>query len=319
MEVLDQVVQGIQSATAFSNSVNLFLESRTLRSKVAQCFLLNGGIMAGSILFANQILFPALLLLLPLNKNDQNELQATSLIHSIVMGAFNLFWLYPIYTISLVLNSVTYQNIASASFILHFKRQQQVQLSYYGLIAQLSDLIYRVLLCFFYVLLSTIVFFIPIVGIPLSVVLVSWLYAFYCFEYIWTMQSWPLDRQITFFENRWAFFLGFGLPCSILSHVFPVVLSAALCGLVFPMCVIMATISSTPDPLPPSSPLPTRVPIFTPCRYMNLIVIWLISKLYLRNDTQPTKPLRKTPTAATSTVAAPTPQTKTVRFQEDTK
>jgi hypothetical protein len=45
-------------------------------------------------------------------------------------------------------------------------------------------------------------------GLPLSVVFLSWLYAYYCFDYSWSLQGVPLPERLAFFERRWGFFAG---------------------------------------------------------------------------------------------------------------
>jgi hypothetical protein len=45
-------------------------------------------------------------------------------------------------------------------------------------------------------------------GGPLGAALLSWLYAYYCYDYAWALEGWPLDERIAFFEARWPFFMG---------------------------------------------------------------------------------------------------------------
>uniref|UniRef100_A0A6N2MPZ2 Uncharacterized protein n=1 Tax=Salix viminalis TaxID=40686 RepID=A0A6N2MPZ2_SALVM len=59
--------------------------------------------------------------------------------------------------------------------------------------------------------------FIPYIGKALNFVLLSWMYAYYCFEYKWNLSDVALDRRLDFFESNWAFFSGFDnfeIPCS---------------------------------------------------------------------------------------------------------
>lgn len=54
-----------------------------------------------------------------------------------------------------------------------------------------------------------------IAGPVLNVLLLSWLYAYYCFDYKWALQGARLPQRLAFFETHWAFFAGggtFGLP-----------------------------------------------------------------------------------------------------------
>ena len=48
----------------------------------------------------------------------------------------------------------------------------------------------------------------PLPGRVANVLFLSWLYAFYCFDYGWGLQGVPLPERIAFFERRWAFFAG---------------------------------------------------------------------------------------------------------------
>lgn len=45
-------------------------------------------------------------------------------------------------------------------------------------------------------------------GKPLYLVLVSWLYALYSFDYRWGLSRKHLQQRIAFFQQHWAFFLG---------------------------------------------------------------------------------------------------------------
>ncbi len=44
--------------------------------------------------------------------------------------------------------------------------------------------------------------------------MLSWLYAFYCFDYKWSLYAVPLERRVLFFETNWAFFAGIA-SCSV--------------------------------------------------------------------------------------------------------
>jgi len=45
-------------------------------------------------------------------------------------------------------------------------------------------------------------------GAVLNVLLLSWLYAYYCFDYKWSLQGTRLPLRLVFFEANWAFFAG---------------------------------------------------------------------------------------------------------------
>jgi hypothetical protein len=45
-------------------------------------------------------------------------------------------------------------------------------------------------------------------GVALNVLFLSWLYAYYCFDYKWALQGIRLPVRLQFFEANWAFFAG---------------------------------------------------------------------------------------------------------------
>eukprot|EP00761_Pharyngomonas_kirbyi_P009796 gb/GECH01009814.1/.p1 GENE.gb/GECH01009814.1/~~gb/GECH01009814.1/.p1 ORF type:complete len:348 (+),score=79.35 gb/GECH01009814.1/:1-1044(+) len=49
----------------------------------------------------------------------------------------------------------------------------------------------------------------PFIGGPLTFLFVSWLNAFYSFEYKWTQRNIPLATRIRHFHKHWDYFLGF--------------------------------------------------------------------------------------------------------------
>lgn len=58
-----------------------------------------------------------------------------------------------------------------------------------------------------------------IAGSMLSRMLSAWLYAFYCFDYNWSLHNVPLSRKSAQFAKFWIYYIGFGLPMvSVLPH-----------------------------------------------------------------------------------------------------
>ena len=95
---------------------------------------------------------------------------------------------------------------------------------------------------------SLIYYIVPVFGGLLSFIHVCWVYSLYSFEYTWTHQSWSIPARIQFFEERWAYFFGFGLPCALITFWSPHFIGSGIFALLFPVYIIMANIA-TPLPI----------------------------------------------------------------------
>ena len=61
-------------------------------------------------------------------------------------------------------------------------------------------------------------------GKPLYFLLLSWLYAYYCFDYKWSLLGVRLPERLAYFETHWAFFAGrsWGKAVQALITAYPV-------------------------------------------------------------------------------------------------
>lgn len=83
--------------------------------------------------------------------------------------------------------------------------------------------------------------FVPYLGKALNFLLLSWIYAYYCFEYKWNQSAIDLDKRLNFFESNWAFFAGFGSPCVLPVLFFSPLVTYGIMAILFPLFVLTAT------------------------------------------------------------------------------
>ncbi|KAL3157792.1 hypothetical protein ABBQ32_012216 [Trebouxia sp. C0010 RCD-2024] len=100
--------------------------------------------------------------------------------------------------------------------------------------------VYRVLLFSIFLAQVVVVRYVPYIGPGVRFLLTSWVYAFYWFDYKWSLTNLALEKRIQFFQSHWAYFAGFGSLCIIPQLLFPFLLSEALMGMAFPLFVLMA-------------------------------------------------------------------------------
>lgn len=84
-------------------------------------------------------------------------------------------------------------------------------------------------------------------GKVLEFVLLSWLYAFYCFDYKWVLMKKPLAARIALFESQWAFYGGFGAVCTLATVPTSFYVGAAVMAVLFPLFILMACDTSPRD------------------------------------------------------------------------
>ncbi|EOX97157.1 Uncharacterized protein TCM_006248 isoform 6, partial [Theobroma cacao] len=106
---------------------------------------------------------------------------------------------------------------------------------------EIGEQVYSVLLLSFFFLEVYATGFIPYVGKALNFLLLSWMYAYYCFEYKWNFSEWGLEKRLDFFETNWAFFAGFGSPCVLAIFFFSPLVSYGVMAILFPLFVLTAT------------------------------------------------------------------------------
>ncbi|KZT60367.1 hypothetical protein CALCODRAFT_429402 [Calocera cornea HHB12733] len=220
------------------------------------------------------------------------------------LGAlYQVLWLWPVVGASLWFNSIWSTTIARKAFTLqHGQPAVSDATSYGGMLNSIATSAYRFIFLLSYLFLQLCLAYVPLVGGPAGFVFTCWVNSYYCFEFVGIARGMTLSERIKHHEERWAYYLAFGLPSAALCMWGNSLANAASYALVFPAFTIMAMhaspvprhpyapVAPSPSPAHPSSPsaagptpallspfIPIRLPIFSPVIVVNELVVKALS------------------------------------------
>ncbi|THU46710.1 hypothetical protein C4D60_Mb09t07760 [Musa balbisiana] len=243
---------GFREACSLHRVVILCIRSRPLLIRTGQCFLLNGLIFLGSLFILKSVVIPILLWILP----DQTEqfaaehlschkaaLALYSFLRFILIELFYIFWFYPLYIFSFVLSKRP--STAQASRENDLTGLQTTSNSFMpggfdSVCIGIGEQVYSILLLTLFFIEVFATGFIPYFGKAINFLLLSWMYAYYCFEYKWNHSKVSLNRRLDFFESNWPFFAGFGSPCVLAIFFFSPLVSYGVMAILYPLFVLTA-------------------------------------------------------------------------------
>ncbi|PVG02637.1 hypothetical protein CPB86DRAFT_772445 [Serendipita vermifera] len=229
---------GLRDAFRWDRVVTLLVTDQEIRAHMIKSFVLNALALASVYIF-DLILMPVLH-----RKASPSSIVSTS-------SVYQILWVLPVVGGSLYLNGIWCATIAEKVYTLqHGRRHAAVPTSYTGLITSIASSAYRVILITTSVLLSFALSYIPWIGKICSFLFVCWVDSF-----VWQASGLSLAARVKQLEERWAYFLGFGLPTTALCMSSNSLANTALFALIFPSYIILATYAQ-PTPLHPYSPVP---------------------------------------------------------------
>lgn len=222
-------------------------EEPLLVYRMLQCCMLNGGVFICSLLAFDFILLPAVLSLIVLLFGHSQISSANTIwswLRPLLVCTFQALWVLPLFLLSKVVNSLWFQDIADIAFRYTTGGRQRFLPS---LSRILSDVLFSVLVQTLFLFQS--LFFgalpkpIPWVNELTSLVHLSMLYSLYAFEYTWFSRGWELHRRLSFIEENWPYFVGFGLPLAFITSLFESYFMSGSCfSLLFPLCILSASV-----------------------------------------------------------------------------
>ncbi|XP_052865846.1 etoposide-induced protein 2.4 homolog [Anopheles cruzii] len=216
-------------------------ESKVLK-RVFQCSMLNGGIFMLSILIFEYVVLPGLhFFLWYLFRSSTTLTTVWGWMQPSLSLLFNSFWVAPLFLLSKIVNSLWFQDIADSAYKFRKGRPQLIP----SISKLIADMLINFLIQILFLLQSTLVKYLP-VPVPfvcraIYMVHMSLLCALYSFEYKWFNMGWELHKRLTYIEQNWPYFLGFGLPLAVLSEIpNSFIISGCVFSVLFPLFIISA-------------------------------------------------------------------------------
>ncbi|SNX81356.1 uncharacterized protein MEPE_00061 [Melanopsichium pennsylvanicum] len=239
---------GWWDANRWSEALKLIASSSEIRNGVLKGLLLSSTISA-VVFFFELAFFPKVLFR---QKPSAQQMQDMTPSDSIVGGLGNVFWLYPLIGGSYLLASSWTSDIAQAAYKLRHGHARRLTLANPSLPPGTSRRLlhesYRMMLILNYTVFYILLARIPYFGRLLSFLFMCLVDGYYCFEQAWISRGWSLDRRMRYCEERWSYFVAFGLPSTAVSFFHPSgLLNLMLFMLVFPFCTVLAMLA---DPQP---------------------------------------------------------------------
>ncbi|KAK8730042.1 hypothetical protein OTU49_008434 [Cherax quadricarinatus] len=205
--------------------------------RIVQCSILNGAIFGLSMAFFNYILLPGLKQVLGLFLDEAGPLW--DYVRPTLTVVFNMLWVLPLFLLSKIINIVWFQDIADSAY-----RQRQGRPQLIGNISKLvADVLISAFIQMLFLIQAYLVMMLPLVGVgvTLSGIHMCMIHALYAFEYRWFNMGWELYKRLSFIEENWPYFMGFGFPLALIT-MYPssIYVRGCLFALLFPVFIISA-------------------------------------------------------------------------------
>ncbi|XP_050321456.1 etoposide-induced protein 2.4 homolog [Bactrocera neohumeralis] len=227
----------------FKRSDNNELTSKKPEKRIAKqvlkCCLLNGGFAWLSIVLFDQFVLPIVKFAISLFFSDDpsNFKYLWSYLQPVLSVIFGMTWLLPIFLLSKFVSSLWFAEIANSAYRIRKGKPQLIP----NFSKLLADFLFNFLVQVLFLIQSMLVNLLPVpyIGEILCFIHLSLLYSLYCFEYKWFNMGWELHRRLNYIENNWPYFLGFGIPLTVLTNMTnSIIVSSCIFSIFFPLFIL---------------------------------------------------------------------------------
>ncbi|CAF1323777.1 unnamed protein product [Adineta steineri] len=244
--------------------------AKRVKSNLTLLCLFNGGILLCGMICFNYLFLPVFrrLFYTLAGLDSSSSSRPLLFIQHILTYTFNFLWLIPAFIISKFVNSYWFRDIADAVFKKLTKNTRP--LPALSLARSISDVLFSLIIQIFFLLQSTLILLIPvpILNTLFGHMCLCLLYSFYAFEYAWIYANLTVKQRVERIELYWPYFLGFGLPLTLLSTYFKsVIVNECIFSILFPFAIVAATSVNFEKRirLPPTQPNVVPLNVFAGC------------------------------------------------------
>lgn len=246
--VLQGVTQGLQATVDITKAVPLVLgRSTDVMVLLGKCLVLQGLFLA-NVFFTDAVVIPRITQLSVVfgisSDGRTSESFAGKIVNSgdwMVWFVFQVLWYLPLHILCVISSLRWFQMIATRAFR---RTPPAAQPDFKDVV---SDELYRTVVIGILFALSGILSLIPFLGTPLSFCVTCFIYSYYSFEYVWSLDGLDFIERAAILETNWPFFLGFGVSCTAATFFASgYFVNAGLFYSVFPLCLLLALACDSP-------------------------------------------------------------------------
>lgn len=192
---------------------SLFRRESKILKQVLKCCTLNGLFTWVSIVLFENGMLPGLHYITTILGGNPNSWETIQLFLRMI---FNFSWVLPIFVLSKIVSGLWFQDIADEAY--RFRKGRPTMFP--NISKFVADTSFSLLVQILFLIQIFIVSFIPKnIGAVLCFIHMCLLYSLYSFEYKWVNMGWELDKRLSYVECNWPYFIGFGIPLTILTSM----------------------------------------------------------------------------------------------------